>query len=76
MENQNMENKIMEKYLIEEDNKDYYDWILRRAVLEKDPKKKYVIVSSLDFLFAVKASSNEKWIRNAKSIVERFVRSL
>lgn len=72
-----MENKIMEKYLIvEDDNKTYGDWILRRAILEKDPKKKYAIVSALDFLFAVKASSNEKWINAAKNVVERFVRNL
>ncbi len=72
-----MENELVNKYLIDEDsNKNFMDWIIRKATFEKDPKKQFIMTSCFDFLNAVKASSNEKWIRQAQSVVGQFVRSL
>ena len=72
-----MENELVNKYLIDEDsNKNFMDWIIRKATFEKDPKKQIIMTSCFDFLNAVKASSNEKWIRQAQSVVGQFVRSL
>lgn len=58
------------------EGKKYGDWILKKALMENDPNKKYVIISACDFICAVEATQNKTWINQARNIVERFIRGL